>query len=141
MPPVSAIKSRRWRKLREQILARDGGVCYLCGSPATQVDHVVPRAVAPDRVFDPSNLRAACARCNARKGASHDRPLIAEMEARGTFSEVGTVTHAPPSPLPPQASPREKNRSSRGSLANDGKRREARGIVRIPMSDSPQEDL
>ena len=35
--------TRRWRKLREQILKRDNYTCWICGQPeADTVDHLVP---------------------------------------------------------------------------------------------------
>jgi 5-methylcytosine-specific restriction protein A len=52
----------RWQRLREQVLARDGGRCQLCGQPAQQVDHIVPRADGGSDALD--NLRAVCGRCH-----------------------------------------------------------------------------
>ena len=46
------------KRLRSQILARDGGTCQQCGEPADQVDHIEGDSA------DPSNLRALCKRCN-----------------------------------------------------------------------------
>lgn len=58
-----------WRKIRLQILDRDGWSCGYCGnyliaSDAT-VDHILPL----DRggTNDPNNLIACCRRCNSRK--------------------------------------------------------------------------
>lgn len=31
-----------WGVLRKQVLRRDRHVCYVCGNPATEVDHIVP---------------------------------------------------------------------------------------------------
>ena len=57
----------RWRKLRAMVLARDGGVCWLCGRPgADSVDHVVPRVLGGgDTAW---NMRAAHQRCNQQRG-------------------------------------------------------------------------
>jgi 5-methylcytosine-specific restriction protein A len=34
---------RNWTRIRQRILRRDGGVCYVCGRPgADTVDHIVP---------------------------------------------------------------------------------------------------
>ena len=60
--------TRAWRRLRKQVLLRDGWRCRWCGGPADTADHVVALADggAP---FDPSNLVAACRSCNGRRGA------------------------------------------------------------------------
>lgn len=49
--------------------------CAYCGHPATEVDHIVPRATGGSDV--PLNLTAACRSCNAIKG---DRRLKPEIE-------------------------------------------------------------
>lgn len=38
-------------------------------TPADLVDHIVPVHVAPDRVFDTSNLQSLCRSCHAKKTA------------------------------------------------------------------------
>ena len=62
--------STRWRAARR---------CYLvkhptcgCGAKATVVDHVVPRAVAPELEWASSNWQPMCASCHARKTARQD---------------------------------------------------------------------
>lgn len=52
---------------RARVLARDGYVCHLCGLPgADSVDHIIPRSRGGSD--DESNLRAAHAVCNNRRG-------------------------------------------------------------------------
>ncbi len=58
---------RPWRRLRETILERDKFTCRYCGRPANTVDHIYP--VERGGTHDPSNLAAACSRCNESKGA------------------------------------------------------------------------
>ena len=43
--------------------------CVRCGRPGEEVHHVVPRAVAPERTLDPSNLATMCRSCHH---AMHD---------------------------------------------------------------------
>lgn len=57
-----------WARTRRYILQRDDGRCYLCGRPATHVDHIVP--VCDGGTDDESNLAAICASCHARKTAA-----------------------------------------------------------------------
>ncbi len=70
MPSTSGTPygSQQWRKLRPQIMERDGGVCQIqgpeCTSVATDVDHIMPWR-AGGSWYDPSNLRASCRPCNS----------------------------------------------------------------------------
>lgn len=54
--------TRQWRQIRERILKRDRFTCHYCGGPAGTVDHVIPKAKGG--TDHPTNLVAACARCN-----------------------------------------------------------------------------
>ncbi len=64
-----------WRRVRLQILERDGWLCQIrskgCTTKATQVDHIVPWRLG-GAWYDPSNLRGACANCNKAR-ANKDR--------------------------------------------------------------------
>jgi 5-methylcytosine-specific restriction protein A len=57
----------RYRRLRLEVLDRDGRRCQIrgpqCRGEATQVDHIVPVADG-GAMFDPANCRAACSWCN-----------------------------------------------------------------------------
>ena len=62
-----------WRKLRAQILRRDGHLCQICLSigsytKATEVDHITPKAMGGDD--SPSNLQAICRDCHRLKTAA-----------------------------------------------------------------------
>ncbi|HMG43948.1 MAG TPA: HNH endonuclease signature motif containing protein [Acidimicrobiales bacterium] len=61
--------TRRWRRTRAQVLARDGYRCRIqldgCTGVATHVHHVHGRAVTGD---DPAHLVAACEWCNLSTG-------------------------------------------------------------------------
>ena len=58
---------------RRAVLDRDGHACAYCGVRADTIDHVRPRSRGGLHVW--TNVVAACARCNHRKG---DR-LLAEL--------------------------------------------------------------
>jgi hypothetical protein len=60
--------SRDYKRVRLQVLARDGYVCYYCGQDATTVDHVIPIAKGGDPI-NMDNMVAACRRCNSSKGS------------------------------------------------------------------------
>lgn len=71
------------RRLRFEILRRDGHTCRYCGAKAPDValtvDHVTPTALGGGD--DPSNLVTACQPCNAGKSSiAPGSPLVAEVE-------------------------------------------------------------
>jgi 5-methylcytosine-specific restriction protein A len=62
-----------WKRIRRQVLERDGHLCQIqaagCTSRATQVDHIVPVAKNGEW-WNPDNLRAACGSCNNGRNAT-----------------------------------------------------------------------
>jgi 5-methylcytosine-specific restriction endonuclease McrA len=58
--------SSKWKKLRIQVLDRDGWVCALCGKPAHTADHIWPRVKGGD-MWALDNLQALCTKCNSSK--------------------------------------------------------------------------
>jgi 5-methylcytosine-specific restriction endonuclease McrA len=62
-----AIHGGKWKKLRIQILDRDGWQCSQCNRPAHTVDHIIPRVKGGD-MWSPSNLQSMCKSCNSAKG-------------------------------------------------------------------------
>ena len=55
----------QWQRTRLAVLNRDAWTCGYCGSPATTVDHVTPKARGG--TDDEGNLMAACLSCNSGK--------------------------------------------------------------------------
>ena len=78
-----------WQKLRRAVLHRDGYACQIrgprCRGHATSVHHIIPSSQAPELFWEPSNLAAACGRCNYGDGArvAHEnrRETIAKLRA------------------------------------------------------------
>ena len=61
-----------WTRIRADVLRRDGGRCCQCAregraTPATEVDHIVPRCRGGTDVV--ANLEALCRECHAAKTA------------------------------------------------------------------------
>jgi 5-methylcytosine-specific restriction endonuclease McrA len=54
-----------WPELRAACLARDGYLCADCGGPATDADHVIPRAAGGPDVL--ANLISRCGPCHDRR--------------------------------------------------------------------------
>jgi HNH endonuclease len=65
--------SYEWRRLRMEVLKRDGAKCRCCGAtPETgavmNVDHIKPRRTHPELALDPVNCQVLCNICNHGKG-------------------------------------------------------------------------
>jgi hypothetical protein len=78
------------KKLRFEVLKRDGFRCRYCGATPAQamlhVDHVVP--VAKGGTNDPMNLVVACQPCNSGKGAvSLDDPSKTTKQTAAALRE------------------------------------------------------
>jgi 5-methylcytosine-specific restriction endonuclease McrA len=50
---------------RRAVFARDEWACQYCGATAENVDHVLPRSLGGEHVWE--NVVASCRRCNSRK--------------------------------------------------------------------------
>jgi 5-methylcytosine-specific restriction endonuclease McrA len=84
MPSHRELGTQRWKDQRIRVLKRDGYTCQYCGGEATQVDHVIPRAVGGGHDLD--NLVACCAPCNTRKGARSEGSFLAQSSTPPVFS-------------------------------------------------------
>lgn len=65
-----------WRRLRAAHL-REHPNCRRCGAPAREVDHIVPRSVAPERRLDPTNLQSLCTPCHSGAKQREERRNLA----------------------------------------------------------------
>lgn len=66
----SDLTTDRWKKLRQEIIVRDGTICTYCKQDCQDdptVDHIKAVSNGGDP-FDPSNLTVACRSCNSAKG-------------------------------------------------------------------------
>ena len=77
-PRDKRYSSSTWRRLRQAVLDRDGWLCTIkgdgCEVVANEADHIVP-VLDDGPFFDPSNVRAACSKCNsARRRWDRGRP-------------------------------------------------------------------
>jgi hypothetical protein len=67
------LRSFEWRRVRMQVLERDGARCCCCGRTAADgvainVDHVKNRKTFPHLALDLGNLQVLCGDCNHGKG-------------------------------------------------------------------------
>jgi 5-methylcytosine-specific restriction endonuclease McrA len=81
-----AYRSSTWRRLALAVIERDGYVCQIkgprCTTIATSADHIEPTSMG-GAMFDPANLRASCAHCNASLGARLRNARYPTRVARG----------------------------------------------------------
>jgi 5-methylcytosine-specific restriction endonuclease McrA len=69
-----------WEELRAFVIARDRGVCHLCGKQgANTADHLIP--ISRGGTDSPHNLRAAHRRCNLVRGI-HRLPRVSPKRSR-----------------------------------------------------------
>lgn len=72
------------KRLRFEVLVRDGFACRYCGATAPsvqlEVDHVEPQALVDDDTFD--NLVTACSACNRGKSSVAPHPSTIAQAAR-----------------------------------------------------------
>src|SRR3954467_3894599 len=84
------------RRLRFEILRRDGHVCRYCGAQAPDValtvDHVMPTALGGSD--DPDNLVTACRDCNAGKSSSSPDARIVENVSDDALRWAKAMEHA-----------------------------------------------
>lgn len=64
-PRSNRIVPPNWVSIKKRILERDQRRCYVCGGPATEVDHLVN--VAAGGTHDDTNLAAICVPCHRHK--------------------------------------------------------------------------
>ena len=60
--------SAAWLKTRKLVVARDGGICQMCGCIVTemaQIDHIVEKAKGGTEAM--SNLRLLCLPCHSSR--------------------------------------------------------------------------
>jgi 5-methylcytosine-specific restriction protein A len=86
-------KTARWAQLRARIIARDMGICRMCGvlcktgirAPRTAtVDHIKPHKGDLVLFYDAGNLQLLCAACHdGSKKFAENRGFSREVDAEG----------------------------------------------------------
>ena len=85
--------SRDYKRVRLQVLARDGYTCYYCGQDATTVDHVIPIAKGGDPI-NMDNMVAACRRCNSSKGSRSEGLFLQRKVTPPVFPDYISPTRS-----------------------------------------------
>lgn len=87
--------SRDYKRVRLQVLARDGYTCYYCGQDATTVDHVIPIVKGGDPI-NMDNMVAACRRCNSSKGSRSEGLFLQRQVTPPVFPDYISPTRSIP---------------------------------------------
>jgi len=66
--------------LHNRVVRAFGRVCYVCGAPYHQIDHVVPWSQGGETVME--NLRPICGPCHTKKSAAERRAGFKRREAK-----------------------------------------------------------
>lgn len=79
----SQSKSQKWIKFRKKFLEGKKNfegyyTCEICGrwKEYIEVDHIIKRSVAPDKVFDETNLRLLCHDCHIGVNPDYKKPHL-----------------------------------------------------------------
>ena len=64
---IKELKKQLWTIFSKYIRARDGNICYTCGSQAHHAGHYVPQSKGNALKFEERNVHAQCISCNSFK--------------------------------------------------------------------------
>lgn len=74
-------QSKAWRRLREQALKRDAGLCLLCGAKADVVDHIKEIKDGGAKL-EIHNLQALCHSCHNQKSAKESQGRVKNYKGK-----------------------------------------------------------
>jgi 5-methylcytosine-specific restriction endonuclease McrA len=87
-------RDKRWRQLSRAVRAAQP-FCQLqlpgCTIVSEVTDHTIPHRGDPALAFDPSNVKAACRRCNSVKGRRLTQGGAADVGARQNLGSPGGI--------------------------------------------------
>lgn len=60
--------SKEWKEMRRIVFERDNYTCQICGQRGGELnpDHIKPKTVFPELVFDVTNVRTLCRKCHRK---------------------------------------------------------------------------
>lgn len=103
--------TKRWGKLRAQVL-KGNPLCSICrAKPADTVDHIQHHRGDP-MFYDLSNLRPACRACNSSMGRRQVLGMRGAPSEAGRGRGVKSMEVTPANPLLPQNERFAKNQSN-----------------------------
>lgn len=96
------LESKKWKRLRKSVLARDGYMCLYCKRfgkriQADHVHHVLPREFYPEYRYTPWNLISLCKTCHDSMHNRTDRTLtdqgkeLVRIVARKNFLDLEKI--------------------------------------------------
>lgn len=83
------LTSERWKKFRNYIINRDGGLCQRClikygifNGNDLEVHHIKPRIKYPELIFEESNCITLCTTCNSQLGTAEELDFKTRIELK-----------------------------------------------------------
>ena len=96
MASLVGVNGWKWGERRKLVLARDARRCQLrlpvCRIDATEVDHILPRALGGNDDLD--NLRSVCHPCHLARGMDESRSSPSRFSISGVVTRSYTRTDA-----------------------------------------------
>jgi len=96
MARYSLYHSERWRKLRQYVIDRDGGVCVYCGGRGDIAHHKTwiddTNVNDPSVVWNPDNLTCVCQTCHNRIHSTGKADSSATMDGY-VFDDEGNLVY------------------------------------------------
>jgi 5-methylcytosine-specific restriction endonuclease McrA len=89
--PTRRIGGRRWSRVVSYVIARDQGICHLCGHDGADTGDHLTRLEDGGAELDPDNVKAAH---GTRRTLEHDG-----YTCPGNYADTRR-THTPPTPPP-----------------------------------------
>lgn len=85
-----ARKSIEWKKMRKLVFERDNYTCVLCNirGGILHPDHIKPKAMFPELMFDLSNVRTLCRECHKKTDTYGSKAYKFKREAVALHAEA-----------------------------------------------------
>lgn len=61
-----SVYDTQWKLLSKSYITLHP-LCVVCGEIAKDVDHIIPVRIAPEKMYDVSNLQSMCHKCHSKK--------------------------------------------------------------------------
>lgn len=82
-------KGEKWLELRREVLNLYGAVCMKCGEEGNHVDHIKPKSIHYDLIYEVNNLQVLCAKCNIEKSYLYEEDYRTDDDINSLVDALG----------------------------------------------------